>query len=83
MSKQITASELAEITAKLLKGQELGPRTTEFMTDLAQLVCRYCGGVAVGPADNFAGELMVGIAFVKGMPEDGGIWKDYDEEGEL
>jgi hypothetical protein len=85
MSKQITADDLSEITARLLKNDDDSylPHPEQFMADLAELICDFCGGMVTGPADEQDGELMVGITRNEFLPEDGGIWKDCDEEGEL
>lgn len=84
MSKQITADELAEITARLLKNDDgFLAHPEQFMTDVANLVCRYCGGVTTGDATEQDGELMVGIADCENYFEGGGIWKGYDGDGEL
>ncbi len=82
MSKQITNEELAEITAKLL-GTLPKNYKAKFMTELASLICRYAGGQVTRPADDFAGVWLIGIRRDEQLPEDGGVWKDYDLEGEL
>jgi hypothetical protein len=89
MSKQINNGELAEIVTRLLVGRLLHDQldTTEkyadFMTDIAKVVCDHCGGEVTGRADNADGEWLVGIVGNECLPEDGGVWKDYDPEGEL
>lgn len=93
MAKIITAAELAEIVTKLLKdpsaiGEDM---TTEvysrFMTQVAQAVCDNCGGEIQNPAapndGNDIGHFMIGIHGDDSLPKDGGIWKNYDPEGEL
>ena len=87
MSKQITATELAEIITKLLtdpKEIEEASVFSAFMTSAAKLVCDYCGGRVLHPADNWPNKTwMVGIHGNECSPEDGGIWANYDKEGDL
>ena len=81
--------ELAEIVSKLLTNPmvdgELVSSTSLacFMTEIAKVVCGFCGGEVKNQADNFAGEYLVGIHWNASLPECGGIWADYDEDGEL
>ena len=88
MSKQISNLELAEIVGKLLdtsnhENLEEYEQFQNFMTAIATVVCDYCGGEIAGPADDFTGEWLIGIWGNDSLPEDEGIWKDYDPEGEL
>ena len=81
--------ELAEIVSKLLTNPmvdgELVSSTSlaSFMTQIAKVVCNFCGGEVKNQADNFAGEYIVGVHGNDSLPEGGGIWADYDEDGEL
>lgn len=86
MSKQITPRELAEIVTKLLTDpNEIDDHATyqRFFTGLAEFVCDYCGGEVRGQADTWLGGWLVGIHRNDSLPPSGGIWKDYDLEGEL
>lgn len=89
MSKQISSKELSEIVTRLLtdtqKTGELDDFNSfqEFMTDIAQVVCNYCGGEIHHPADPFDGTWYVGIHGNVSIPDKGGIWRDYDKEDEL
>jgi hypothetical protein len=89
MSKQITAAELAEIITGLLTMPdelgELGEFFTfrNFMTDIASVVCSYCGGYLADRADVFEDTWYVGVADDGGLPPGGGVWEPYDQEGEL
>jgi len=88
MSKQITNGELAEIVTGLLVGRLLHDhldsmeKYAAFMTDIAKVICDHCGGEVTGTADPYEGWL-VGITGNESLPEDGGVWKNYDPEGEL
>lgn len=90
MSKQISNGELAEIVTGLLVGR-LGPEQLDspelysaFMTQLAKLVCDFCGGtVSAMPADNTCEQWLIGINSNECLPEDGGVWGKYDSAGEL
>lgn len=89
MSKQITAAELAEIVTRLLTdttetGEMDGFETFQgFMTDIAKVVCDYCGGEVRHPADMLDDVWYVGIHGNDSLPRDGGIWREYDKEGGL
>lgn len=89
MSKQITRHELAEIVSKLLTDPEsvgeLDSKSTFacFMTDIADVVCNYCGGETRNEADILEDVWYIGIHGNDSLPEDGGIWKGYDKQGDL
>ena len=90
MSKQVSAQELAEIVTKLLTepdgaGELSGYETYQgFMTDIAEVVCNYCGGEIHHPASNLDDIWYVGIHGNNSLPSAcGGIWREYDKEGEL
>jgi hypothetical protein len=89
MAKMITATELSEIFNKMLTGEEIddADQFSEFMTKAAALVCDFCGGEVLNPASFAVGESnidsdnwMVGIHHTEEVPENGGIWKDYDTD---
>ncbi|NVL49886.1 hypothetical protein F2S72_09050 [Pseudomonas syringae pv. actinidiae] len=89
MSKQITAAELAEIVNNLLtKPQSVGELEDGntfacFMTEIAVVVCGFVGGDVKNQADNFTGEFLVGVHGNDSLPEGGGIWANYDQDGDL
>lgn len=91
MAKIITAQELAEIAGKLLTNPEGcgeledAQAYANFMTDIAQVICDYCGGEIRLPASVIDGPNVwaVGIHGNDSLPDDGGIWRDYDLEGSL
>lgn len=88
MSKQISAQELAEIVTKLLTGDPVelsGSETfSEFMTDIAEVVCKHCGGEVRHEAAPLEDVWYIGIHGDGRISEmDGGVWRDYDKEGEL
>ncbi len=90
MSKQITPAELATIVTNLLCNPEKigeldsSDRFSAFMTDIATTVCDHCGGEVHHPADNWAdGKWLVGIHGNDSLPPDGGVWRNYDPEGDL
>lgn len=90
MSKQVTAQEIAEIVTRLLTdtpttGQLEGFEAFQgFMTDVAQVICNYCGGEIRAPAEPFEEIWYVGIHGNDSLPDPaGGIWRPYDVEGEL
>lgn len=90
MSKQVTPVELAEIVTSLLTNpQRTGQLDTfeafqSFMTDIAQVVCDHCGGEIRNQADRMEDTWYIGIHGNDSLPdENGGVWKNYDPEGEL
>ena len=87
MSKQITAAELAEIVTNILSGDsgELDSIQAHegFMTDIAKVVCDYCGGEVHHNASPMEDTWYVGIHGNDSLPADGGVWRDYDREGAL
>ncbi len=90
MSKQVTTKELAEIVTHLLTdtqttGELDGFESFQgFMTDIAQVVCDYCGGEIHHPAEPLDDIWYVGIHGNDSLPSAfGGIWREYDKEGEL
>lgn len=89
MSKQINNTELAEIITNLLTKPERvgeledGSTFACFMTEIAEIVCKFCGGEVKNQADDFSGEFLVGIHGNDSLPEGGGIWAGYDLDGDL
>lgn len=89
MSKQISKEDLATLVGTLLTNPESIGQLEEhqqfasFMTDIAEVVCNHCGGEMISTADDFAGEWLLGIIKNDSLPEDGGVWKDFDKEGNL
>jgi hypothetical protein len=89
MSKQITSDELAEIVNNLLtKPQATGELEENstfacFMTEIAEVVCKFVGGEVKNQADDFSGEWLVGVHGNDSLPEGGGLWAGYDLDGEL
>ena len=89
MSKQINEHELAALITKLLTNPEAAGElaTTEkfasFMTAITETVCDHCGGEVLAEAKFLDDTCYVGIVANDSLPEDGGIWKDYDKEGDL
>jgi hypothetical protein len=89
MSKQIKPEDLAAIVSNLLtKPQTVGQLDSDgqfksFMTDIAKVVCDHCGGEVRVPADYLDDVCYVGIHGNDSLPEDGGIWQNYDKGGEL
>lgn len=90
MSKQITTYELAWITNTLLTCPDhLGEldsvqKYQAFMTDLAKLICDHCGGEVINEATNdFDKQWLIGIHGNDSLPDNGGVWRHFDPDGEL
>lgn len=89
MSKQLTPTDLAKlVTALLTDPASVGELETDekfkaFVTDLAETVCDHCGGEVRHPAEYLDDICYIGIHGNDSLPEDGGVWKDFDKEGEL
>ena len=88
MSKQISATELAQIVTKLLTGDSGEIDSAEayqgFMTSIAKVVCDHCGGEVRNEAARLDDIWYVGINGNDSLPDAfGGIWREYDPEGAL
>ncbi len=89
MSKQITGADLADAVTKLLAnpdgvvGQGDAKAYEKFMTEIAKAVCNHVGGEVLSEASFLDDVCYVGIGGDAWLPPDGGVWKDYDPEGEL
>lgn len=89
MAKIITPEELAEVVTKMLAGED-GPDDKDtyqsFLNDIAEVVCDYAGGevgsVSLDKNDPNH-DWLIAIRGNDSVPEDGGIWSNYDPEGEL
>jgi hypothetical protein len=86
MSKIITANELAQIITHALTSDEIDyeDQFRLFFLQAADLVAEHFGG-RIGhiahPEDSIG--WTVAVSRDEAVPEDGGIWKCYDLEGEL
>ena len=89
MSKQLTPSDLAKlVTALLTNPESVGELETDakfkaFVTDIAETICDHCGGEVRNPADYLDDTCYIGIHGNDSLPDDGGVWKEFDKEGEL
>lgn len=89
MSKQIKPEELAEILTRLLiNPSAAGELETDisyaaFMRDITEVVCNHCGGEVRDMPAVLDDVWYVGIHGNDSLPESGGVWARYDEEGEL
>lgn len=90
MSKQVTAQELAEIVTRLLTDTRETGQLEDFeafqgfMTEVAQVICDYCGGEVRHPAEPLEDVWYVGVHGNDSLPDPaGGIWREYDKDGEL
>lgn len=89
MSKQLTPADLAKlVTALLTNPESVGELDTDekfsgFMTDIAQAVCNNVGGEVHQPASYLDDICYIGIHGNDSLPADGGVWKEFDKEGEL
>ena len=84
MSKVLTDKELAEIVTRLVgdDGHDEFDAYEKFLGDLAELVTNHCGGyhftTQFDPNDDLG--WTVSIKPDENVPEDGGIYKDYDPD---
>jgi hypothetical protein len=94
MAKMLNPKELASLTTRLLVGDmttsQLDDRDRygSFMEGIANVIAEHCGGEVTGayfeqnvedPDDNW----LVSIHGNDSLPDDGGVWADYDPDGEL
>lgn len=86
MSKQISAMNLAHVFCRLLLNAAKEFDTTEqadaFANAAAQLITEHCGGRVNGQSE-VEGHSYISIVADDSLPDDGGIWSDYDVEGDL
>lgn len=93
MAKQINPKELASIVTRLLAGDmttshlDDQKRYSSFMEGIAGVVADHCGG-KVGSASFYEVEdpednWLVSIYGNDSLPEDGGVWAEFDEHGDL
>lgn len=94
MSKMINPKELSEIIDRLLVGDmtethlDEQHRYSSFLEDIAGVVANHCGGEVVGVSfdedhEDPGSEWLVAVRGNADMPEEGGVWSEYDPEGEL
>ena len=92
MSTIVTAQGLSKLVAGLLTapekmGQDMTSETfSDFMGDIAQVVCDYCGGeidLKAEPLDGNIDNWAIGIRGNDSSPEDGGVWAAFDTVGNL
>ena len=89
MAKIITDKELAKIVKRIIDGKlitgERGDSYKDFLKDLAVVVTDFMGG-EIGTIDKEQDRLCQEIVYYiaihhdEYVPEDGGIWKNYDKE---
>jgi hypothetical protein len=86
MSKIITADELAQIITHVLTTDEIDCeyQFRLFFLQASELVAEHFGG-EIGRIDSpeIALSWTVAVSRNEAVPEDGGIWRCYDPEGEL
>lgn len=91
MSKQVTAQELAEVITFLLTQKDVknsldDAQKAAFMTEVAELACKYAGGEVRNPATDWVIKdyWLIGIHGNEQMADfKGGVWAPYDQEGEF
>lgn len=89
MSRQISAAELAAVVTRLLASPNCpvevsGAETFEaFMTDIARVVCKHCGGEVRYAASQQEDAWYIDIHGDNRLPDDCGIWREFDPEGDL
>ena len=86
MAKIISDKELGQIINQIINKDEIDDACNyrKFLADLAELVTDYMGGEVghvFAPNDtDEEKEYMVSIRHDECVPEDGGIWKDFDKD---
>lgn len=89
MSKQLTPTELAALVTTLLTNPDaLGEldstgKFAAFMTSITETVCEHVGGEVRNEAAFQDGVCYVGVHGNESLPDDGGVWKNFDKEGQL
>lgn len=82
MAKTLRDQDLIEIVSKAPREIDDADTYLRFIEDLAELVTDYFGGdvLKVRYIDGHRGESVVSIGLNDSVPDDGGIFKDYDPE---
>ena len=78
---QLDAQRLQALLDHLLRSTPQGIDSYQvFITDIADVLCRHCGGetVAIADLDTRKGVWNIWIARNDSLSDDGGIWADYD-----
>lgn len=89
MSKQIMAGELASIVTLLLTTPPMDDSSRSykthqaFMTEVAELICKFAGGEVRNSAAPSDDVWYVGIHGNELLAKDGGIWRAFDIQGQL
>lgn len=86
MSKQITPMQLAHIVTSALidkKQFDTLKQFENFMTDIAEVVCKHFGGELVSETLTMDDFTSVGIIGNESLPKDGGVFASYDVAGSL
>ena len=88
MPKMITSAELGSLVATLLRdpssvGQDMTAEAyARFMADIATAVCNACGGevieVAFSKPTGSGDEWCIDVHGNDSLPEDGGVWSQFD-----
>jgi len=84
MAKILTDYELADIITRAAEDQSViddSDAYEHFLEDLAELICDHFGGIRgciSGPDDHLG--WTAGFHVDDRVPEDGGIFKDYDKD---
>jgi len=89
MSKIVTDAELHDAVGKLMGigGDEYviddAGQYASFIKDLAGVICDHCGGrpsERAAQLEDMDGDWSIAIWPNDSLPDDGGIWKNYDED---
>lgn len=83
MAKILTDNELIEIIIRAKTLITEAPAYAHFLEDLGELICNHFGGTK-GCVSTPDGDLgwTVGIHINDCVPDDGGVYKDYDKDVE-
>lgn len=82
MAKILKDTELLQIINRAPGEIDDSDQYQVFLYQLAEVVCSHFGGdvgLIIGP-DDIVGSWTVGIHWNDSIPEDGGIYRDYDKD---
>ena len=84
MSKFLKPTEVGSILHKLVVGDEIDDSDTyrRLLIAVGDVIADYCGGTCINASYNEDGGWLVRFSADKSLPDDGGVYKNYDPDVE-
>ena len=82
MAKIITDTEMLEILRRDIEHEEIDDydQYIELLTDIGQVIAKHHGGVSKEGCYLEDGQYAVAFEIDENVPEDGGVYADYDKD---